>query len=232
LCKILPISNLEFLSISSSDTIQSMGVDWYQLFQRCKKVTMIRASGRGTSGLLQSLAPPTPANTPSGRKGKKRKWKRDNRATQGQGQAANNAAGGSRATTTATPFPKLTSLLLENLNFNIAVPYFVTGTGMLGDTLINILRRRRTDSKTPVKTLTVDHCVITASRASGMQKQVEDFIWDGDEGPRPAVYSYDDWDDEDYSSDEFIETGARLEDYFVGTTQTEWEWFANYSDGY
>jgi hypothetical protein len=223
ICRILPISNLEFLSISASDTVQS--VDWYQLFQRCKKVTTIQASGRGTTGLLQSLAPPKPTNTPSGSKGKKRKGKR---ATQGQGQAANNAAGGSRATSTAAPFPKLTSLLLENLNFNITVSSY----GMLGDALINILRRRKTDSKTPVKTLTVDNCVITASRANSMQKHVEDFIWDGDEGPQPVVYPYDDWDiDDDYSSD-FIETGARLEDYFHGTTQAEWEWFANYSDGY
>jgi F-box-like len=223
-CETLPISDLEFLSITAPDTIHS--VDWYELFQHCKKITMIQARGRGTSGLLRALAPPKPVNTPSGSKGKKRKGKRDNRVTQAQAQVqlTNNAAECSCVTTTAPPFPKLTSLLLENLDFGISMPY----SGVLGDLLINTLRRRKVDCNTPVKTLTVDHCVITVKRANSLKKHVEKFSWDGEEGPE---YSYDDWEDYDYSSD-FLETTERLEDYFHGTSQAEWDWFANYSDEY
>ena len=51
----LPISNLKFLSISIPAFVPS--VKWFELSQRCKKVTTIRASGRGTSDLLTSLIP-------------------------------------------------------------------------------------------------------------------------------------------------------------------------------
>ena len=65
----LPILNLEFLSISVPALVPSM--DWYELSQRCEKVATIRASRRGTSGLLQSLAPLNPTKTTSGSKGEK-----------------------------------------------------------------------------------------------------------------------------------------------------------------
>jgi len=44
LCSMLPISNLEFLSISSPYVDES--VNWYELFQDCKRVTTVQAKGR------------------------------------------------------------------------------------------------------------------------------------------------------------------------------------------
>ena len=72
-------------------------------------------------------------------------------------------------TTTATPFPKLSFLCLDTLNFYVIVPCF----GVLGDFLINTLRRRKTDSHTPAKLLTLANCVISAGHVNGMKKHVE-----------------------------------------------------------
>jgi len=52
LCSMLAISNLRFLSLSSCDELQ--GSSWYELFQHCKKITMIQANGYGTYNLLGS----------------------------------------------------------------------------------------------------------------------------------------------------------------------------------
>ncbi|KAI0280332.1 hypothetical protein BC826DRAFT_1112241 [Russula brevipes] len=71
----LPISNIEFLSISSPDMVQS--VNWGELFQRCTKLTPIEATGRGTSGLLKELTPPEPRKAPSDGEGRQKKL--DNR---------------------------------------------------------------------------------------------------------------------------------------------------------
>jgi hypothetical protein len=196
-------------------------MDWYELFRSCTKITTIKATGQGTSGILRSLAPLKSTNTPSGSRGKKKKWKRNDRAT--KAQATNNTARSSRTTTTAVPFSELTSLLLENIHFGDNAPY----SSVLGDVMINVLRRRKTQCKTPVKALTLHRCVITTHCAKGMKMHVEDFSWDRDDG---LSYLYD-WEDYGYPSDLF-EIGARLEDFFPGTAQAEWEWSTDYSDGY
>jgi hypothetical protein len=54
--KMLPISNLEFLSVSDFDILDS--VNWVELLKRCTKVTTMQAIGRGTSGLVQALTTP------------------------------------------------------------------------------------------------------------------------------------------------------------------------------
>ena len=71
ICKILPISNLEFLSINTHDTIRS--INWAELFKRCTNVTTIQAIGRGTSGFIRDL---TLSNTK-----KERRKKRDGSGT-------------------------------------------------------------------------------------------------------------------------------------------------------
>ena len=204
-CSMLPISNLEFLSISDSDTIQS--VNWYDLFQRCKNVTTIQAKGCGTIGFLQALAPPKVTDTMARGKGKKRKC--DKRAT--QVQAANNSPG---VRATATAFPKLTSLLLENLNLAAAVP----DHGILYDILMNAIQWRKTN-KVPLKTLAVDSCAITARPANRLKKHVENFSWDGEECSTDG-----EWEDTSES-----DLRLTLLDFFPDITQAEWGWFADFS---
>jgi len=214
-CKMLPISNLEFLSISDPDTIDS--INWAELFKRCTNVSTIRAIGDGTSSLIRSLTPPKPTNA-NAKKGKKRKHiDRDTGST--LGQAAENTVVGAQAPI----FPKLTSLLLERLDFTETKSY----SGTLYDVLAHGLRLRNSTYQIPVKTIHVDHCTIPSRRASCLERLVLDFRWDGEEG---SMNEFDDFDEfDDYDSD-FIEPGARWEDFFIGTTQTEWEWWENYSN--
>jgi len=162
LCSMLAISNLKYLSISSCDELQ--GTNWYELFQACKKVTTIKAEGFGASDLLRSLAPPKSTNV-TGR--------HDDRATQTQ---VTSSIGVDAAPT--SPFPKLTSLLLENLDFDEAVPT----SGVLYEVFVDTLRRRK-ENKTPLKTLYIDRCGISTQQVNSLQKLVSEVRWDGDEGP-------------------------------------------------
>jgi len=168
LCSMLPISNLEVLSICASEATQS--VDWYKLFQCCTNVTTIQARGRGTTSLMQALSPLEPTKIP----GSKEKYgKRDDGAT--QPQAVTDSAG---SHVTGSPFPKLASLLLEDLNFNTVVPY----SGTLYDVILNAVRQYKVN-KTPLQTLSLGRCIIiTADRAKSLKKFVQDFHWDGGEG--------------------------------------------------
>jgi len=172
----LPISNLQFLSIWVPAFAPS--VNWYELSQRCEKVTTIRASGRGTSGLLRSLAPHKPTKTTSGSKGKKGRCV--NSATGTQGAINTTGAPAPRI----TPFPKLTSLSLEEMDFRFAMAQY----GVLYDVIAYVLRRRRANN-TPLNMLGVDRCVITPDRAKGLKRYVQELRWDGDEG-----HSFEEWD--------------------------------------
>ena len=67
----LPISDLEFLSISAFSRVDS--VNWVELFKRCMKLTTIRAGGRGASSLVRALTTPQLTNMKFDGKGKKRK---------------------------------------------------------------------------------------------------------------------------------------------------------------
>jgi hypothetical protein len=59
-----------------------------------------------------------------------------------------------------------------------------------------------------------------------LKRLVTEFHWDGEEG---LINAFDEFEDfGDYDSD-FIEPGARWEDFFVGSTQVEWGWSENYS---
>ena len=178
----LSISNIEFLSISFPIFVPS--VNWYELSQRCGKVATIRASGRGTSGLLGSLTPLKPTNTTSASEGETGRC--INRATWLQGAIGAHAP--------ITSFPKLTSLLLDNLDFGCAI----SRRRVLYDVFVCILRRRRANNM-PLNMLRVDHCVITPDRAKGLKRYVQELCWDGDEG-----HSLEEWDsDEGVSIDEW-----------------------------
>ena len=192
----LPISNVEFLSISIPAFNPS--VHWSVLSQRCKKVTTIQASGRGTGGFLRFLTPLKPTETISGSKWKKGRCA--NGATQAR-EAINTTGAHARS----TPFPKLTSLLLENLDFGLNFAQY----GVLYDVFSYVLRRRRANN-TPLNMLGVDHCVITPDRAKGLKRYVQEFRWDGDEGvpfkewDGDVGLSFHEWDsDEPIDGDEW-----------------------------
>ena len=200
LCSMLPISNLEFLSISAPYANQS--VNWYELFQHCKRVTTIQARGDGTNGLMGSLAPPESTNATS--RGKWEGGRHDNRFT--QTQATNDVAG---AHAPATPFPKLTSLLLEDLDFGAHLFH----SGILYEVLANTLRRRKENNMT-LKTLRVDRCVIIIKRAKCLKEHVRELRWDGDEGTS------------------YLDGRLRFRFGFPGTTQFDWAFSEDYWDGW
>ncbi|KAI0252275.1 hypothetical protein BJV78DRAFT_1281835 [Lactifluus subvellereus] len=155
-CTMLPIAEVEFLSISTSDVLHS--INWGRLFRHSEEITTIKACGRGTITLLQTLTPPKSGRTTSGRKRKRRGADGDARA-----QGTDNSATG------VTPvFPKLTTLLLRGLDFSEKVP----GCGDLYDILINALRWRTLHS-VPLKKLSIDS--ISANRASVLEKLVQEF---------------------------------------------------------
>jgi hypothetical protein len=209
MCTMLPIEEVEFLSISAPDMVQP--VSWGGLFRRCEKITTIEARGQGTTTLLQTLKPQKSGSTTSGGKGK---WKRrDNRDAQAQG--ADNSTG-----PVLPVFPNLTTLVLRKLDFSENVPH----CGNLYDVLMNLLRRREL-FKVPLKSLTIESSRISIKRANALEKLVPEFHFGKEER-----LSFDDFDEFDYSSD-FNDHDDRWEDYIFGS-QAEMAWWDNYSDGW
>jgi len=92
-------------------------------------------------------------------------------------------------------FPKLTSLLLEMLDFNTEVPAF----RFLFDLILSAVRRRKAN-KTPLTTLCIDRCIITAEEAGELEEIVPDFRWDNDQGYNEDEDEEDE-DDNDYDYD-------------------------------
>ena len=181
ICKILPISSLEFLSISAIDEYGTVlgPVNWAELFKSCVEITTMEVIGRGTSSFVRALtAPKLPklANMRHGGKEKKlRHDSRDSTRTQQDGSTAPHAH---------TPiFPKLTFLSLKKLDFGESKP-----PGILFDVLQNGLRQRRVVYGTPLKMLCIDECAISTKRAKALEEHVERLLWDGEVGMfRPGL---------------------------------------------
>jgi hypothetical protein len=180
-CKMLPISNLEFLSIFSAYTGDP--INWVELFKRCTKITAIQAIGGGTSSFVRALTTPEATNTKPNKKGKqKRRDDRDSTLAQ-PGRSTSLAADG-------PIFPKLTFLSLKRQDF-------AEGQHPLGnlfDVVERGLRQRRVAYKAPLEMLHIDRCFISAQRAEALQKLVQKFHWDQDVG-------FDEFDDFDYPPD-------------------------------
>jgi hypothetical protein len=203
ICSMLPISKIEFLSISAPDMVRS--VNWGELFQRCAKLTTIEATGGGTSGLLKDLTPPKKPKVTSGGKVKERKL--DNRGVPAPAPSNN-------ATTAETPmpiFPRLTSLFLTKLDLGGPTHR----SGILHDFLSIALRRRKA-CKVPLKTLSINRCVTTTDLANALGKLVPEFLWNGDEDP-----SFDEFDDFGGLSG-VMDTEDRWGGYLAGSSQAEW----------
>ena len=169
LCSMLSISNLKFLFISVPDPLCS--IDWSGLFQHCRKITTIRVRGPGTSGVLRCLAPPKPTNATSGTGGNG--GERDNRTTQTRATNSTTAA-----RTAPSPFPKLRTLLLEDLQFCGALPHF----SVLYSVLVHTLRRRK-ESEAPLRKLRFYRCVIGTRQVNCLRRLVRELRLDWEEAP-------------------------------------------------
>lgn len=210
-CGMLPIAEVEYLSVSAPDSFHSL--NWGDLFRKCAKVSTIEASGHGTTTLLQTITPPKAPYKPNKNKGKKK----------GQGKKEVPSQPVDNAPVCAPIFPKLTSLLLKKFDFSESVPR----VGIVYNVLMTVIKRRK-GRKVPLKTLSIDRSILCQQHASALEKLVPEFHWSGEEAMSFDEYDFDDYDH--YSSD--YHSAARWEDFFVGTSQAEWEWWENYSDGY
>jgi hypothetical protein len=199
-CKILPISNLEFLSIFAPDIVDS--VYWVEVFRSCAEVTTMQAVGRGTSSLVRALTTPKLTNMRLDGKGKQKR--RDDKDSSTAAQPARSTA----AHEDAPIFPKLAFLSLKRLEF----AENEHNSGILFDVVERGLRQRRVAYKAPLRVLHIDNCAISAKRAKALQKLVEKFHWDGKEG---FLDVFEDAGDPDSDSDETGVVGRIFRRYHV-----------------
>jgi len=76
----------------------------------------------------------------------------------------------------------LRSLILRTLNFTDAVP----GSGVLYDLILNTVQWRKVN-KTPLTTLWITNCVISADEAGKFRSVARNFYWDNEEDPRRSL---------------------------------------------
>jgi len=198
-CKMLPISNLEYISMSVTDIND---INWVELFGCCPNVTTMEAIGHGTSGLVRVLTAPTATNSGFSRKGRKRKRDSRERSTLVQPD------------TTVTHvhtaiFPKLEFLRLTELNF----AEHKHPSGILFDVFERGLQQRMA-ALAPLKLLHIRDCEISPNnlkQVNDLEKLVQDFHWDTSESDEDSDESSNDpglryweehgWDESDDSSD-------------------------------
>jgi hypothetical protein len=164
-CKILPISNLEFLSICAFGSL-----NWVELFKRCTKLTTMQVIGPGTSSLVRALTTPKVTNM---RRGwdweKKRPDSRDTTPVQPGMDIAVHAH--------PPIFPKLKFLSLNVLDFAEKEQ----PSGILFDVIEKVIRQRKAPRKAPLRMLRIKDCAISTRRANALKRLVKEFHWDGKE---------------------------------------------------
>jgi hypothetical protein len=154
-CKVLPISNLEFISMDAMNTIN---INWVELFGRCTNVTTLQAIGLGASNLVRALTAPTVTNAGSSKK--RRKRKHDNKKSS-LAQPVSTVAHAHAAI-----FPKLTSLGLNELDFT---------EGILFDIFVRGLQQRMAASGVALEFLYINDCVIRAEHVDDLRDLVPHF---------------------------------------------------------
>ena len=164
-CKMLPISNLESITMSANDTID---INWVELFSCCTNVTTMQAIGSGSSGFVGALTAPTVTNAESGEEGRKRKQGSSSTAV----QPASTGAHAHEAI-----FPKLKHLVLFEVNFFSKVKASCT----LFDIFERGLEQRMAASRAPL-TLHIINCDISTEHANDLGKLVQDFHFAEAEG--------------------------------------------------
>jgi hypothetical protein len=160
-CKTLPISNIEFISMSATDIID---INWVELFSCCTNVTTMQAIGHGTSSLVRALT------AGSSKEGRKRKP--DNREST-LVQPARTLAHAHSAI-----FPNLKFLELTGLNFTEGK----YPPSILFEVFERGLEQRMAASGAYLKLLRISDCNISTEHASDLQDLVQDFHWDENEG--------------------------------------------------
>ena len=195
-CKMLPISNVEFISMSVSEIFD---IDWVELLSCCTNVNTMQAIGPGTSSIVRALTALTVTNAGSSKEGRKRR--RDNRESTVVQPAS------TVAHAHAAIFPKLKFLGLRDLDF--AAP------GNLFDVVERGLQQRMVMSGALLKILISD-CSISTKRANALRKLVQDFHWDDNQEPLYDSYTL---------SQElvFVDSGFELRDWNPenGSTDTD-----------
>ena len=209
-CKMLPISNLEFISMSATNKID---INWVELFSCCTNVTTMQVIGPGTSSLVQALTARTITNAGSSMGG--RKQKHDN------GESPLVQPASTLAQTHAAIFPKLKFLGLTELRFSESKH----PSGILFDVFERGLQQRMAASGVPLELLRLSDCLISTKHTNELQKLVQDLQLDNNE----------DFIDEDFHNYEerFCSTG---EGVFVGHGTVLHNWdsdgWDDYSDGW
>jgi hypothetical protein len=198
-CKMLPISNLEFISMSAMNT---MDINWVELFSCCTNVTTMQAIGHGTSSLVRALTAPTVTN--SGSSKESRKGKHNDR------ESALIQPASTVAHAHAAIFPKLQFLGSTELNFAEGKH----NSGILFDVFERGLQQRMAASGAPLKLLRISNCNISTEHADDLQKLVHDFHWDEDEGIIDGFENVDHYEQDLYDSGEgvFLGHGTALRD--------------------
>jgi hypothetical protein len=164
-CKMLPISNLEFISMAGNGVID---INWVELFSCCTNVTTMEAIGLGASGLVRALTAPTVTNAGSSKEGRERK--QDSRSTVVQPAST-------VAHAHAAIFPRLKHLGLTELNLYLSEGKHTSE--ILFDVFERGLQQRMAASASPL-TLRVSNCDISPEKANDLRKLVQDFHWDRD----------------------------------------------------
>jgi hypothetical protein len=195
-CKMLPISNLEFLSIWAPSPFDRVCPE---PFRRCHGVTTVQATGRGASSFVRALTTPKLADTGRGLKRKKLgHYNGDGTSVQLATRTALRAQ--------APIFPKLKFLSLQKLNFceNKPLDSLSGPPSILFDVVQNGLRQRKVDYRAPLDMLCIDNCSISTKQAYALQRHVKKLLWDGKgwDGyeDRQSLWDWVSW--EDSSSDE------------------------------
>ena len=222
-CNKLPISNLEFLSISAPDVVEPLNL--VELFKRCTKVTTMQAIGRGTSSLVRALAvpkvaptltldaPPTfaPEVAPKvkntrhkdsrGKNGwKQRKKRREARqrafeqsARSGAAQVSSNSPLSFEPFTFPLPIERIFPELAFLSLRRIGFAEIERPTGIVFDMVERALRQRMVTYKAPLKLLCIDDCAISTKRVRALQELVHEFHWDEEERFLDEIDDSDDY---------------------------------------
>jgi hypothetical protein len=178
-CKMLPISNLEFISMSAGTDTNIIDINWVELFCCCTNVTSMQAFGHGASSLVRALTAPTVTNAVSGEEGRK--------GTHNNKESTLVQPASTVAHAHAAIFPKLKSLGLTELNFS-------EGKHPSG-TLFDVFERglqQRMASGVPLKLLRISDCDLSTRHEYELQKLVQDFHSDEND---EFIDEFEDFDD-------------------------------------